>query len=406
MFKNLAISSILILTALTSFSQDVPSKGKEWRIERIETPAGAGTSQPNLTLGKGRVYLNWFASDTKGHHALKFAEWDGKKWSSANSIIANVPFFVNWADFPSMFVNDRVTAAHWLEKSADGLYAYDVRVSVSKDGGKTWGAGLIPHTDRTKDEHGFVSLVDSGSGEFSAIWLDARNNKVETGSVEHPVGTMMLMAADYVNGTFKNETVIDSRVCDCCQTAAAPTKHGMFVAYRDRSDAEIRDIAYATFRNGKWSSPRTLHADGWHIPGCPVNGPSVSVSGNKVAVAWFSAANDQPRVFVAVSNDSGETFDPPIRIDQGTPNGRVDLEFLRDNSLMISWLEHVGEGAEIRIRRIGTDGQLDPYLTIAPAVESRASGFPRIIRFRDDIILAWTEAAETSRVRIARITQR
>jgi hypothetical protein len=66
----------------------------------------------------------------------------------------------------------------------------------------------------------------------------------------------------------------------------------------------------------------------------------------------------------------------------------------------------VGQGAEIRVRRVGTNGQMDPYLTIAPAVQSPASGFPRMIRFGDDIILAWTEAAETSRVRMARLTQR
>lgn len=406
MLKTFAIISIFLAMAFTSFSQGVQSKGKQWRIERIDTPAGSGTSQPNLTVGKGRVYLNWFASDAKGQHALKFAEWDGKKWSPANSIVANVPFFVNWADFPSMFVNDGVIAAHWLEKSGQGVYAYDVKVSVSKDGGKTWGAGLIPHTDRSKDEHGFVSFVDRGSGRFSAMWLDARNNKMEMGSGEHPAGGMMLMAADYVNGTFTNERVIDSRVCDCCQTAAAPTKDGMFVAYRDRSESEIRDIAYARYHNGKWSSPRTLHADGWHIPGCPVNGPSVSVSGNKVAVAWFSAAKDQPRVLVIISQDGGQTFGAPIRIDQGTPNGRVDLEFLRDDSLVVSWLEHVGDGAEIRMRRVRAGGQLDPFLTIAAAVESPASGFPRISRFGDDILIAWTEAAQTSQVRMARLTQR
>jgi len=57
-------------------------------------------------------------------------------------------------------------------------------------------------------------------------------------------------------------------------------------------------------------------------------------------------------------------------------------------------------------RRVGTGGQMDPYLTIARAVESPASGFPRMIRFGDDILLAWTEAAATSQVRMARLTQR
>jgi hypothetical protein len=73
---------------------------------------------------------------------------------------------------------------------------------------------------------------------------------------------------------------------------------------------------------------------------------------------------------------------------------------------MVSWLEHVGDGAELRVRTVSREGKLDPYLSIAPAAESPPSGFPRMIRFKDEILIAWTEAAENSQVRIARLTQR
>ena len=82
------------------------------------------------------------------------------------------------------------------------------------------------------------------------------------------------------------------------------------------------------FNKGRWAEPRTLSADGWEIQGCPVNGPSVSADGRKVAVAWFTAAKETPRVKVIFSTDAGATFGQPIQVDEANPVGRVDVSIL------------------------------------------------------------------------------
>ena len=33
--------------------------------------------------------------------------------------------------------------------------------------------------------------------------------------------------------------------------------------------------------NGEWTAPATVFSDGWHIPGCPTNGPAVAARGEE-----------------------------------------------------------------------------------------------------------------------------
>ena len=67
--------------------------------------------------------------------------------------------------------------AHWLQKSGVDTYAYDVRLSYSKDDGKTWSASFTPHSDGTKTEHGFASLFQMPGAGLGLAWLDGRAMK-------------------------------------------------------------------------------------------------------------------------------------------------------------------------------------------------------------------------------------
>jgi len=95
---------------------------------------------------------------------------------------------------------------------------------------------------------------------------------------------------------------------------------------------------------GSWSVPRAVHADNWEINGCPVNGPSVSADGRRVAVAWYTGAGDSPRVKAAFSTDAGATFGEPIQVDDGETLGRVDVLLLPDGSALVCWLSGNAEG--------------------------------------------------------------
>lgn len=372
-----------------------------WRFAEIANPAAAGSGEPNLAGGSNHIYMSWLEPTAHGGHAFRFAKWDGKNWSPAATIIADVPFFVNWADFPSLLETKGGTlTAHWLQKSGGGVYAYDVMISTSKDNGKTWSTPEIPHKDGVKNEHGFVSLLDQGGGSFAAVWLDSRNIKSGDHGDSSGHGAMALMYSQFQNGKFNPEEMLDRRVCDCCQTAAAITTDGIFVAFRDRSESEVRDISYVRFSDGKWSQPKTLFADNWKISACPVNGPAVAASGSNLVVAWFTAAGGKEgKVQTIFSADDGKTFGKPVRVDQGNATGRVDVKWLPDGRAVVSWLENTGQGADIRIRTVRPNGTAGPYFTVAQSSSARASGFPRIIVFGKDLVIAWTQAGDPQQIR-------
>jgi hypothetical protein len=120
-----------------------------------------------------------------------------------------------------------------------------------------------------------------------------------------------------------------------------------------------------------------------------------------VAVAWFTAAKDEPKVKLIFSADSGATFGQTIRVDDGTPVGRVDVLMLSDGSALVCWLERTAKGGEVRLRRVRSNGSLDPAVTVAESGVARTSGFPQITRAGNEVIVAWTDPAAPSRIRTA-----
>jgi hypothetical protein len=206
------------------------------------------------------------------------------------------------------------------------------------------------------------------------------------------------------------ETLVDDRICDCCQTDAALTSRGVVVVYRDRSEGEIRDIYASSLIDGRWTEGRAVHADGWVIPACPVNGPAVDARGDDVAVAWFSAPGDSARVQIAFSTDAGATFGPPTRLDAGNPGGRVDVALMPDGSAVALWIERgsgggEGQAAEIRVRRVRPDGAVGAPALVTASSAERASGFPRMVPdAHGRLVFAWTDVSGANPlVRIARV---
>jgi hypothetical protein len=277
-----------------------------------------------------------------------------------------------------------------------------VRIATSSDGGATWSAPVTPHTDGTDTEHGFVSMIPVGDA-FGAAWLDGRNFAgIDEASASKAEMTLRY-ATIGADGALSAETILDGRTCECCQTDATVTSSGPIVVYRDRAEGEIRDIAVVRLVDGKWTPPAIVHGDQWVFPGCPVNGPAIAAQEARVAVAWFTAANDTPRVRLAFSTDGGATFGAPVTVDDGQPAGRVDLLMLEDGAALVAWLENEDEAASVRLRRISPDGQPGPTIRAGMASSERAGGFPRMARSGDAALIAWTEPGPPSRLRLATI---
>ncbi len=389
---TLAAAIILFLVAIST-SENVFAQPEE-----TKSPAAAGSGEPNLTLGAdGHLYLSWIETDDKDVATLLFSKWDGERWEPSKKIATGNDWFVNWADFPSLCaLSDGTLAAHWLKKSGDATFSYDVQISLSRNHGKTWSEPLTPHGDGTKTEHGFVSLVPLTDSSFGVFWLDGRSMEKDSGDMSLRFTTLDR------DGRQGPEILVDDRVCECCQTSAVVLAGGEpFVVYRDRSLNETRDISAATLDRNSLVRSKTVNADGWVIEGCPVNGPATYRIGSTVVVAWPTVNNERPEVRIRFSTDSGKTFGKTYQVDEGDSLGRVDVVLLDSSTAVVSWLSTGNKKPEIRLRVVHRDGQMEDSQMVAKTQAKRASGFPQIEYFEGSLFFAWTDASESGQVRTA-----
>lgn len=390
--KPLFALSVLLLLAAAA-------KG----IEELAPPAGPGATAPFVFATRDAILVSWLEPVAGTDRvALRFSRFANNAWTAPRTIVERNDLVVNWADFPSIVADSSgVLFAHWPQTSGKSVYACDVRMSASKDNGATWRAPFLLNRDGKKNEHGFVSLVPLPGGGVGATWLDGRN--MVEGKEE---GEMSIRYASVdARGDVRSEVALDTRTCECCATGMAMAKSGPVIVYRDRRADDVRDIVAVRRTANGWTAPRLVHADGWKIAGCPVNGPQVDAIGDRVAVAWFTAAREQGRAFVAFSDDAGASFASPVRIDDGKPVGRVAVVMLDPQTALVTWIEQTAAGAEIRARRVARAGSTSPSMRIADSSTARAAGFPRIARLNGDVYFAWTEQSGTTRrIHVARVT--
>jgi hypothetical protein len=223
------------------------------------------------------------------------------------------------------------------------------------------------------------------------VWLDARDYEL---AKQDPEGGSVMLRYAAFDPQWKQtaDDGVNLRVCECCQTSVATTADGIVTAFRDRSDKEIRDIHVTRLENGKWTEPVAVHNDNWQIDSCPVNGPAISARERNVVVAWFTAANSQGQAFAAFSSDAGRTWGAPIRLDDGRSLGHVDVELLDDGSAVATWVEFAEQRAHLRMRHIEGNGTKSAPIEIAGTGQGRVSGYPRMARSGDQLLLAWTES--------------
>lgn len=371
----------------------------------IENPTATGARLPHLSNSGGEIIMSWVESrdDTNpASHQLLYSQFKTRQWSSPRVAASGDNWFINWADFPSVYrVHDALLAAHWLQRSSGGTYAYNVHTSTSIDG-INWSAPYTPHVDGTATEHGFASFFSSQQRP-ALVWLDGRHTRADgadstaNGHASHDEqgGGPMTLRTRTLNAETATlpSIVLDERVCDCCQTAAVNAGNEVVIFYRDRSADEIRDIAYVYGSGNSWSQPALVYPDGWHIAGCPVNGPQADAIGEHIAVAWFSAADNTATVKIAFTADIASGFAPPLIVSAAAPLGRVDIVLLDATGGLITWLEQrAGGKAEVLVSAFDQQGLYGATKAIAIINAARASGFLQLARIAaDTALLAYTD---------------
>lgn len=356
----------------------------------LRVPAGPDAGMYSLAPdGAGGALFSWLEPSAAGL-TLRFSTLVNGEWSRPTTIVEGKHIFSNWADHPSIAAReDGTLVAQWPVVNdgpqPPGSYNNSMRIAMSRDRGRTWKNVFADGLDNVYSYTGFVTLLPGR--EPRAVYLSPPR-PIAHDPADHGM-TLSHVAFDTA-GAPVSHGVVDGDTCSCCPTTIAMTAAGPIAAYRDHEPGEIRDIAVVRFVNGRWTSPRPVHRDGWVINGCPTNGPSLGAVGAKVALSWFTGAGNMPAMKVAFSSDSGATFGAPTLLDGKQAVGRPSTLMLDDGSAVVAWLASTGNGnGELRVRRVTAAGKAGPIVVAGPASPGRLSGMPQIVRTRDGLLVAW-----------------
>ncbi|MFK7865627.1 MAG: hypothetical protein AB8B95_15535 [Pseudohongiellaceae bacterium] len=389
-----------LIVSLSTLMLSLSLLAAEPVLEFLSPPVSKNSSLSRLTSdAEGVVFLSWVNQENTVP-SLEYSQLKKGLWEPSKVISSGSDWFLNWADFPALSVNQGNISAHWLQMSAEGTYDYDIKARFYNASKNEWTAAATLHSDGVNAEHGFVSMLPLNQGQTLISWLDGRQTKNVAGNSAMTLRTGIFDK----NGNVESEWELDSRVCDCCQTSSALTAKGPVVVYRDRTENEIRDIYFTRYSEGQWSEPRAVFNDDWEIAGCPVNGPAAAAKDDLLAVSWFNAKNDTPEVKLVLSHDNGDSFTDPIHVAGPATIGRVGTTVLESGNVAVSWIHSENREARLMLSLYSIDGALVDLTEVAKISGSRRSGFPTIESVGDSIYLSWTDVFDMPKVRVAKIT--
>ena len=375
-----------LLAAVTTSAQD--------GIAPLETPAPDGSGMYSLyATPEGVTFLSWVEPAGDGH-ALRFSELQRPgsseevtedTWGEPRLVVEGSGWFVNWADHPSIaYVGQNRLAAHYLVRNpaAEGHYGYGLKILHSMDRGVTWREVFSEGLSNVESYSGFVSFTPEPGG-FSAAYLTPPPGSKDPGDMT------LRLARFHEQGYQLGNQGLDPDVCSCCPTNMASSAGEPMVVYRDRvrnpPEDDVRDIAIMRKVNGVWQPGQRVSADGWGINACPVNGPAIAARDDTVAVVWFTMASGDPEVRIAVSQNGGEGFGMPLRLDGGAARGYTSVTLLDDGSVAAAWLESPNERrSEVMVRRVWPDGLLGPPVRVAEAAPGREAGILQLVRVANE----------------------
>jgi hypothetical protein len=202
----------------------------------------------------------------------------------------------------------------------------DLVLSVSNDGGRSFGEPVKINDDSKPASHGMHSLAVDADGQVHVAWLDERNIKAghaatkTAGAAMHneaaePNSEVFYSVSQDGGKTFSTNKKIAVEVCPCCKTSLLAAPDGtIYISWRQVLEGDLRHIAVAHSSDGgeSFSEAAIVSDDQWEIHACPVSGAAMaSPAPNVLEVLWYTHGNSgPPGLYFAPSMDGGKTFGP------------------------------------------------------------------------------------------------
>jgi hypothetical protein len=266
-----------------------------------------------------------------------------------------------------------------------GLFASDLRLSRSLDGGKTWD-GHLRVTDDTPTSHSFDGVAVAPDGTVVVAWIETRDGRA---------ATFVARVAD--RGARVTETLrLDTgETCVCCRVdVTAGPGDSVAVLWRKVFPDNVRDMVLAASRDGgrTFGAPALVHADGWKISACPHRGGSLATDGRgRLYAVWYTeGAEGRPDLLFATSAD-GRRFSTPRRLHTATASipDHVRLAVDAAGRGVVVWEDSTAVRRRVVMRTTVDGGRtLSPPQTLTQAVKAFA---PDVVAAPGGFIIVWHE---------------
>jgi hypothetical protein len=220
----------------------------------------------------------------------------------------------------------------------DKPFSNELRLSRSTNSGKTFSPSILVNDDKQIIGHSFDSIHIAPDGAMHVAWIDGREGEKEP-------ATFVARSTDRGRTVEKNLKV-DENTCVCCRTSLTTGSDGtLYVAWRKVLPGDLREtvVARSTDGGSTFSSPVIVGHDKWVFPGCPHRPASIGTDRlGRLYVVWYTEGVDEtPTVFLAYSDDRGDTFLPKqkLNVSKGTFPDHPQMAVDPEGRLVIVWEE-------------------------------------------------------------------
>ncbi len=250
------------------------------------------------------------------------------------------------------------------------LFASDLRLSRSLDGGKTFEAPLRVNEDRPIS-HSFDCLAVGRDGTVLVTWIDGREGRPDPATWVARV----VEQGTRVEGIRK----VGDGTCVCCRVdAATGPADTVALTWRRVFPGDIRDMVMAVSRDGgrTFGDPTRVSADHWKINACPHRGGAIGLDARgRVYESWYTEGSDiRPDLRFAVSAD-GRRFGPARRLHTSATSIPDNVRMAVDPAgrAVMVWEESTAVRRRILLRYTVDGGRtLSPIHVLSRAIKAYA----------------------------------
>lgn len=302
----LAILAVAIIASAGFYmNKGQQSSPFQWEAQpRAVVQEFAKAHDPKISIApSGDIWLLAAGQDAEGGPLQLFVSRDGGDSFGAGVPVSDKDAMLhsNGENSPILVNGTRGPAVLWDQNSTI-LFARSMNEGASF-------SDPVKVNDTTNASAYAGHLAADGKVLFAA-WLDGRDKATN--------GTASIYSARSTDGgaTWQKNVRITQNSCPCCRPNLVVMPNGHVVAmWRHVFSGQIRDMACAVSTDGgqTWSKPRRVAEDNWHILGCPVSGPHLAVSGERLFATWYSEGTGKDAgVRLSWSDDEGATWSKPV----------------------------------------------------------------------------------------------